>query len=57
MKKGGTHDAAPQKCLILITGDHRRRNLGPQAWPSVSNMVEANASRASLPAQTTNWKA
>ena len=28
-----------------------------QARPSVSNIVEVNASRASLPAQTTNWKA
>jgi hypothetical protein len=27
------------------------------ARPSVSNMVEASASRLSLPAQTTNWKA
>jgi hypothetical protein len=30
---------------------------GDQARPSVSNMEEASASRLSLPAQTTNWKA
>jgi hypothetical protein len=36
------------------TGSERRV---AQARPSVSNMVETNASRLSLPAQTTNWKA
>ena len=35
----------------------RLRITTRQAWPSVSNMVEARASRLSLPAQTTNWKA
>ena len=28
-----------------------------QAWPSVWNIVDTSASRLSLPAQTTNWKA
>ena len=43
------------------THGHQRCNrltqAPAQAWPSVWNIVDTSASRLSLPAQTTNWKA
>ena len=41
----------------LIAAIHRRHGESDHASPEVSNMAASIASRADLPAQTTNWNA
>ena len=54
-KKTATRDLSGRARRMAST-ETLRRSGAAQAWPWVSNMVEASASRLSRPAQTTNWK-
>ena len=47
----------PAGGLCCFTWNSTKLPAPNYARPSVSNMVEARASRLSLPAHTTNWKA